>query len=304
MSLWGECGVQVRSSLPPRLAAEHTHTGHVNAYEPPRHQVLKWSQRSYKSVWVGAVGVPVSGINSQTAWATWVRTVTRCLKEVLLLVDIIDIHVWQHCHLIAWDVRGLGFVAHPDADALTNWVHPTVLRLFCSPAGPSAGTLCPCWLRIRGLRAEEHPGWEVAALCEEFGIHSGDGTGVVARILLQCRCGGARVPLDGGHSLRTEEEEQDQHGRPHGLTTLGWRQAQKALIAYLLLQIFVHYKTWWHGLHVSHPEFDLIIKVTKESMNLFMVKQEKMHNFSYSEFFKAEFNFLCEVENMVYSIYM
>lgn len=30
-----------KSSLPPGLATEHAHTGHVNAYVPPRHQVLE-----------------------------------------------------------------------------------------------------------------------------------------------------------------------------------------------------------------------------------------------------------------------
>lgn len=202
-----------KSSLPPRLAAQHTHTGHVDAYEPPRHQVLKRRQRSDKRVRVGAVGVPVSGIDSQAAGAARAGAVTRRLKEVLLLVHIVDVHVRQHRHLVARDVRGFGLVAHPDADAVAHGVNSAVLRLRGSPAGPAAGALRLCRIGIGRLNAEEHPGREVAALGEELGVHRGDGVGVVAWTLLP------RCSSDGGHSLGTEEEEQDQHGRPHGQTT-------------------------------------------------------------------------------------
>lgn len=243
ISLWFCMRVCVtcQSSLPPRLAAQHAHTGHVDAYEPPRHQVLKWSQRSYKSVCVGAVGIPVPRVDSQTARAARARAVARRLEEVLLLVDIVDIHVRQHCHLVAWDVRGFGLVAHPDADALTHWVNSAVLRLPGSPAAPSAGTLWVCWLRIRGLSTEEHPGWEVAAFGEEFGVHCGDGAGVVAWTLLLC------CSSDGGHSLGTEQEEQDQHGRPHGHTTCGCQPAPKTLST----PQYIHLMTWYVDLYFS-----------------------------------------------------
>ena len=215
------CEVQVKSSLPPWLAAEHAHAGHVDADEPPGHQVFEGGQRSYESVWVGAVGVPVSGVDSQAARAAGARAVAQRLEEVLLLVDIVDFDVRQHRHLVARDVRGLGFVAHPDADALAHRVHPAVLRLARPPAGPTAGPAL--WRRrlcIGGLGAEVHPGREEVALGEEFGVHRGDGAGTWMLLLL-CRGGGTRVPSDGGHSPGTEEEEQDQHGRPHGHTTWG-----------------------------------------------------------------------------------
>lgn len=219
------CDEQAKSSLPPRLPTQHTHAGHVDAYEPPRHQVLKGSQRPYKSVWVGAVGVPVSRIDSQTARAARSGAVTRRLEEVLLLVDIVDVYVRQHRHLVAWDVCGCGLVAHPDADALTHWVNSTVLRLPSSPVPASAGALWPCRLCIGGLSAEEHPGWEVAAFGEEFGVHCGDGAGVTAWTLLLC------CSSDGRHSLGTEEEEQDQHGRPHGHHDLrGVHQHRKSCV--------------------------------------------------------------------------
>lgn len=228
--LW-VCEVRGRTLLSPWLAAEHAHASHVDAYQPPRHQVFKGSQRSYKSVWVGAVGIPVSRIDSQTAGAARATAVTRRLKEVLLLVDVVDVHVWEHCHLVAWDVRGLGFVAHPDADALTYWVHAAVLRLPRSPAGPSPADLWCSRLCIGRLSAEEHPGWEVVALFEEFGVHCGNGVGVTWLLLLLLRrCGRTRVPCDGGHSLGTEEEEQDQHGRPHGHTTWGWGQRRHYIL--------------------------------------------------------------------------
>lgn len=222
----------VKSSLPPWLTAQHTHTGHVDAYEPPRHQVLKWSQSSDKSVWVGAVGVPVPRIDSQTARAARACALACRLKEVLLLVDIVDIHVWQHCHLVAWDVRGFGLIAHPDADTLTHWVNSAVLRLPGSPAGPSAGTLWAVWVRIRGLRTKKHPGWEVAAFGEEFGVHCGNGVGIAAWTLL------LRCSSDGGHSLGAEQEEQDWHGRPHGHTTCGgFSQHQKHHVTHILLDV-------------------------------------------------------------------
>lgn len=42
--------VTVWSLLPPGLAAQHAHTGNVDAYEPPRHQVFEGSQSAHKSV--------------------------------------------------------------------------------------------------------------------------------------------------------------------------------------------------------------------------------------------------------------
>lgn len=211
----GVC-VTATSSLPPRLAAQHAHAGHVDAYEPPRHQVLERGQRAHKSVRVGAVGVPVPRVDPQAAGAARVPAVAGGLEEVLLLGDIVDVHVWQHCHLSACDVRGFGLVADPGADALAHWVNSTVLRLPGAPAGPPAGgTLWVCRLHIRGPAAEDHPGWAVAAFGEELGVDCGDGAGLAAGTLVLC------CSSDGGHSLGTEEEEQDQHGRPHGHTTWG-----------------------------------------------------------------------------------
>lgn len=205
-------------SLPPRLAAEHAHARHVDAYEPPRHQVLEGSQRSDKSVRVGAVGVPVSRIDSQTARAAGSGAVTRRLEEVLLLVDVVDVHVWEHRHLVAWDVCGLGFVPHPDTNTFAHRVHPSVLRGPRAPAGPSAAAPWPLWLGIRGLGAEKHPGREVVAFVEKFWVHTGD------RAALLRGCGAAQIPSGGGHSLGTEEEEQDQHGWPHGLAIWGGKR--------------------------------------------------------------------------------
>lgn len=95
--------VLVSSLLPPGLTAQHTHTGHVDAYEPPCHQVFEGSQRTHKSVRVGAVGVPMPRIDPQTAGAA---RVTRGLEEVLPLVYVVDVDVWQHCDLVARDVHG------------------------------------------------------------------------------------------------------------------------------------------------------------------------------------------------------
>lgn len=92
----------ISSLLPPGFAAQHTHTGHVDAYEPPRHQVFERSQRTHKSVRVGAVGVPVPRIDPQTAGAA---RVTRGLEEVLPLVHVVDVDIWQHCDLVARDVH-------------------------------------------------------------------------------------------------------------------------------------------------------------------------------------------------------
>lgn len=111
---------RVPLSLPPRLAAEHAHAGHVDAYEPPRHQVLERSQRPNKRVRVGAVGVPVSRVDPQTARAAGPRTVTRRLEEVLLLVDVVDVDVWKHRHLVARYVRGFGFISHPDTNTFAH----------------------------------------------------------------------------------------------------------------------------------------------------------------------------------------
>lgn len=108
------------SSLPPRLAAQHAHAGHVDANEPPRHQVLKRGQRAYKSVRVGAVGVPVARVDPEAAGAARVAPVAGGLEEVLLLGDIVDVHVGQHRHLLSFDVRGFGLVAHPGADTLAH----------------------------------------------------------------------------------------------------------------------------------------------------------------------------------------
>lgn len=68
---------------------------------------------------------------------------------------------------------------------------------------------------IRGLVAEDHPRRAVAPFGEELRVDGGDAAGLVAGTLV------LRCSSDGGHSLGTEEEEQDQHGRPHGHTT--WR---------------------------------------------------------------------------------
>lgn len=107
-------------SLPPRLATQHAHAGHVDANEPPRHQVLKGGQRTYKRVRVGAMGVPVARVDPEAAGAARVPSVAGGLEEVLLLGDIVDVHVWQHRHLSSCDVRGFGLVAHPGADALAH----------------------------------------------------------------------------------------------------------------------------------------------------------------------------------------
>lgn len=117
---WVFVCVTPSSSLPPRLAAQHAHAGHVDAYEPPRHQVLEGGQRAHKGVRVGAVGVPVPRVDPQAAGAARVPPVAGGLEEVLLLGDIVDVHVWQHCHLSARDVRGFGLVADPGADALAH----------------------------------------------------------------------------------------------------------------------------------------------------------------------------------------
>lgn len=42
--------VTVWSLLPPGLAAQHAHTGNVDAYEPPRHQVFEGRQSAHKRV--------------------------------------------------------------------------------------------------------------------------------------------------------------------------------------------------------------------------------------------------------------
>lgn len=211
----GVC-VTATSSLPPRLAAQHAHAGHVDAYEPPRHQVLERCQRSHKSVRVGAMGVPVPRVDPQAAGAARVHAVAGGLEEVLLLGDIVDVHVWQHCHLSACDVCGFGLVADPGADTLAHRVNSTMLRLPGAPTGPPAGgTLWVRWLRIGEPVAEDHPGRVVAASGEELGVDCGDGAGLVAGTLV------LRCSSDGGRSLGTEEEEQDQHGRPHGHTTWG-----------------------------------------------------------------------------------
>lgn len=133
--------VAVWSSLPPGLAAQHAHTGDVDAYEPPSHQVFEGRQSAYKSVRVGAVGVPVPRIDPQAAGAARVRAVTRGLKEVLLLVHVVDVHVWQHRDLVARYVHGFGLVAHPDADALAHRVNSTVLRQLSSPSLPFSGAM-------------------------------------------------------------------------------------------------------------------------------------------------------------------
>lgn len=133
--------VSVWSLLPPGLAAQHAHTGNVDAYEPPRHQVFEGSQSAHKSVGVGAVGVPVPRIDPQTAGAAGVRTVACGLEEVLLLVHVVDVHVWQHRDLVSRYVHRSGLVAHPDADALTHRVNSTVLRELGSPSAPLSGAM-------------------------------------------------------------------------------------------------------------------------------------------------------------------
>lgn len=155
------------SSLPPGLAAQHAHAGNVDAYEPPRHQVFEGSQSAHKRVRVGAVGVPVPRIDPQTAGAVRVCTVARGLEEVLLLVHVVDVHVWQHRDLVARYVHSFGLVAHPDADALAHRVNPTMLRQLGSPPGPLSGAMDAVrWLRVWGVSTEEHPGRQVAALAE------------------------------------------------------------------------------------------------------------------------------------------
>lgn len=108
------------SSLPPRLAAQHAHAGYVDANEPPRHQVLGRGQRAYKSVRVGAMGVPMARVDPKAAGAARVPSVAGGLKEVLLLGDIVDVHVWQHRHLSSCDVRGFGLVADPGANTVAH----------------------------------------------------------------------------------------------------------------------------------------------------------------------------------------
>lgn len=103
-------------------------------------------------------------IDPQTAGAA---RVTHGLEEVLPLVDVVDVHVWQHCDLIARDVRGCGLVAHPNADALAHRVKSTVLRQLSSPAIPLSGAMrAGRWLRVWGVSAEVHPGRQVAAFVE------------------------------------------------------------------------------------------------------------------------------------------
>lgn len=51
----------------PRLATEHADASHVNADEPPGHQVFEGGERPDKRVCVGAVRVPVAGIHTQAS---------------------------------------------------------------------------------------------------------------------------------------------------------------------------------------------------------------------------------------------
>lgn len=184
------CVLCVGALLPPGLAAQHTHAGHVDAYEPPRHQVLEGSQSAHKSVRVGAAGVPVPRIDAQTPGAAGWRGVTRGLEEVLLLVHVVDADVGQHRHLVVGYVHSSGLVAHPDADALAHRVKSAVLRQLGSPPAPLSGAVRAAG-RLRGRRvgAEEHPGRQVAALAEQLGVHSGDGAGLVFQTPLLCRPG-------------------------------------------------------------------------------------------------------------------
>lgn len=80
-------------------------------------------------------------IDPQTARVARVRTVTRGLEEVLLLVHVVDVHVWQHRDLIARYVHSFGLVAHPDTDALAHRINSTVLRQLGSPSPPLSGTM-------------------------------------------------------------------------------------------------------------------------------------------------------------------
>lgn len=103
-------------------------------------------------------------IDPQTAGASRVcGTVTRGLEEVLLLVHVVDVDVWQHRDLVAGYVHRFGLVAHPDADALAHGVNSTVLGQLGSPWRPLSGAMeAAGW----GVSTEEHSGRQVAALVE------------------------------------------------------------------------------------------------------------------------------------------
>lgn len=168
-----------RLSLSPRLAAEHAHTGYVNSNKSPSHQVLKRSQCSHKCVGVGAVWVPVAYINPQTPRAPGSGLTAHCFKEILLFLDIIDADIRQHSYLVVWYVCCFCLITHPEADALTHWVHATILWLSCPPLCPVLWSLVFCRLWIRGLFTEKHARWPVAPLVEEFGVHCGHGISCV-----------------------------------------------------------------------------------------------------------------------------
>lgn len=156
--------------LSPRLSAQYTHTSYIDSYESPRHQVLEWSQRSHKRVWIGTVRVPMACIDSQTPGSSGPPAAARRLKKVLLFLGVVDDYVGQDGDLVARDVRSFGFISLPGANALADGVNSTVLRCSCFSLRP-APHLVPSGLWVGGLFTEQNAGWAVPSLVEEFRIH-------------------------------------------------------------------------------------------------------------------------------------
>ena len=92
------------------------------------------------------------------------------LKKVLFEYTVVDVHLSQHHHLLALDVRGGGLVPHPHADAVAHRELPPVEdrvgRRPLAPVSPVEGG-GPAGLQVQilsvrghrwGLGAKQHTG--------------------------------------------------------------------------------------------------------------------------------------------------
>lgn len=133
----------VRSCSSPGLPAEHTHAGRVDPDEPPGSLLVVHGQRLDEGVSGGAVGVPVLGVYAPAPAVHGIGVPALGLKKVLFEHTVVDVHLSQHHHLLALDVRGCGLVPHPHADAVAHRELPPVEDGVCrgplAPVSPVEG---------------------------------------------------------------------------------------------------------------------------------------------------------------------
>lgn len=113
-------GAAGRSASSCSLPAEHTHTGCVYSDEPPGGLLVVCCQRLDKGVGCGAVGVPVLGVNAPATTLNGIGGSALGLEKVLFEDAIVNVHLAQHCHLLAFDVRGCGLIPNPHTDTVTH----------------------------------------------------------------------------------------------------------------------------------------------------------------------------------------